>query len=327
MAKPKKPVTKPKGAISQITAGPPSGGTGAKKKRKPIGVPDDYLLPGQNRPLYNLPAGVMGPVPHAATPVGPRYYEGDELNPASMTVEDRARWQMRLVNVGLLKPEDVNGVWTAASKKAYKELLSIANAAGLDREQALAQFPTEYKAQVAKANRGGGGGRGGRGGGAGASNAQIEGLMAQIKDRGREFSVSLSDPAARSFASKMAAGSIGQDTIDQHFITQAKSRFGNAALGSALDRGFTVKEYADQYINDASQILEINPEQVDLSDPKWSRFLDHRNEKGEPVGMDRYQWITTLKSDPIYDWRHTKGANEEASATAEGLARIFGKRG
>lgn len=120
----------------------------------PIGVPSTMRDPetGEERPYEVLRAprpsdggqsegyGVLAPGTQIA--VTPRYYEGDEWQPANLSPLDRAELQRMMERAGLYA-EGTRfrlGVWDPASRAAYKELLSFANAGGLTVAQALDEY-------------------------------------------------------------------------------------------------------------------------------------------------------------------------------------------
>lgn len=140
-------------AADILSQGPPPGG--AKKGPKPLGVPEDF---GAARPdpagfredAGNVLARPRQPAPGGTLAVPPRYFEGDEWGPASLSAERRAYLQRSLVLAGFLDEDDEFqlGAYDAPTRRAYKELLEYANASGLDERGALeeaartvAQFP------------------------------------------------------------------------------------------------------------------------------------------------------------------------------------------
>lgn len=102
-----------------------SGGTLA-----PIGVPA-------------LQAGPDGqPVPFTANGVEPKWIEGDELGPAALTREDRARLQRAMASAGII-PKGAEyrlGVWDDISRQAYKSVLAQANASGMSPGQVIGEW-------------------------------------------------------------------------------------------------------------------------------------------------------------------------------------------
>lgn len=125
-----------------------TGGTVAPTN--PIGVPGDYVAvrddPYTHRQRSMLPEG-EGPrslsstrIRHTETP--PRYVEGDDWAPASLSPEAIAQIQRQMIAVGLI-PSDAKitlGFWDNTTREAYRDLLTYANASGLTWSQALKAY-------------------------------------------------------------------------------------------------------------------------------------------------------------------------------------------
>jgi hypothetical protein len=142
-----------------ITSGPTK--TSGTTSGKPIGVPSDYVAPVpvtiQRDPIHADPweIGSAGQPTTVMAGQPPRYMQGDEWLPATLSVEDRVALQRAMAGAGLLKGEYRNGIWDDKSRSAYANLLEFANASGLTWQQALNQWAGATRI----------GGRGGGGGG------------------------------------------------------------------------------------------------------------------------------------------------------------------
>lgn len=120
--------------IAAINAGPTGGTT---TKRRPLGVPAGFVtertLPPSGRGFgYN----VGDP---AAQPIPPRYYDGDEMIPASWGSGHVAALQAALNAAGLYGKGKKfrKGYWSDVDAAAYRDLLSFANRAGIEEREAL----------------------------------------------------------------------------------------------------------------------------------------------------------------------------------------------
>lgn len=117
----------------------------------PIGVPQGYeaarevTFDPSDRPRF---AGrATGTVE-----VEPRYFEGDELNPAGLSADVITRLQNQLIRAGLIDEDEVwMGVWDPASQGAYKTVLGLANQSGTTADamvdRLIASVPESLKAQ------------------------------------------------------------------------------------------------------------------------------------------------------------------------------------
>jgi hypothetical protein len=94
---------------------------------------------------------------------------------------------------------------------------------------------------------------------------------------------------------------------------QAKTYF--PALADKIDKGYTVKQLLTPYINTRANILEEDPDSIDISTLK-SVASDPKNL------MNLYEYEVSLRKDP--KWRFTKNAQDSLSSVARDIAKTFG---
>ena len=94
---------------------------------------------------------------------------------------------------------------------------------------------------------------------------------------------------------------------------QAKTYF--PALADKIDSGYTVKQLLSPYINTRANILEEDPDSIDVSTLK-SVASDPKNL------MNLYEYEISLRKDP--KWRFTKNAQDSLSNVARDIAKTFG---
>lgn len=94
---------------------------------------------------------------------------------------------------------------------------------------------------------------------------------------------------------------------------QAKTYF--PALADKIDNGYTVKQLLTPYINTRANILEEDPDSIDVSTLK-SVASDPKNL------MNLYDYEVSLRKDP--KWRFTKNAQDSLSDVANTIAKTFG---
>lgn len=134
--------------LGQVAAG------GTAQAKAPIGVGDDYVPPRPGGSLTRR-GGAFGMVGDLAQQVqlANRYFEGDEIRPANLPPEDRARLQRAMQKAGLI-PKGTKyrmGVWDGPSQDAYRELLGYANQWGMDANSELnevARLKDQYPEQL-----------------------------------------------------------------------------------------------------------------------------------------------------------------------------------
>lgn len=158
-----------------------------------------------------------------------------------------------------------------------------------------------------------------KGGAVGATAAHIRSLA-------NDYGVPLSDQAIMDWANQLAEGAIDDTAIQGYLIEQAKSLY--PGLSDALDRGITVRQYANPYLQLAAQELNIDPSTINLTDGKWMSALNQIDPKtGARVSMSLDQWLSELRTNPIYGYDKTNNARQSATQLATALGQKFGSIG
>jgi hypothetical protein len=94
---------------------------------------------------------------------------------------------------------------------------------------------------------------------------------------------------------------------------QAKTFF--PALAKDIDNGYTVKQLLSPYLQTRANILEEDPDSIDLKTLQGVA-KDPKNL------MNLYDYEVSLRNDP--KWRFTKNAQDTMSGVASGIAKMFG---
>lgn len=94
---------------------------------------------------------------------------------------------------------------------------------------------------------------------------------------------------------------------------QAKTYF--PALADKIDKGYTVKQLLSPYIQTRANILEEDPDMVDLKSLQSVA-------KDPNSLMNLYDYEVSLRQDP--KWRFTKNAQDSMSNVANSIAKMFG---
>jgi hypothetical protein len=94
-----------------------------------------------------------------------------------------------------------------------------------------------------------------------------------------------------------------------------------AHLAPQIDAGLSLDDIFKNYRAYASQILELDPNEIDfVSDPKWAdAFGDAK--QGQ---LSLSAWQQKLKTDDKYGWKFTNQANQQVSGVVSTLERAFG---
>lgn len=93
-------------------------------------------------------------------------------------------------------------------------------------------------------------------------------------------------------------------------------------LAERLQAGETVAQIADPYRQSMAQLLELNPESLDVFDNTIRSALSGRNAQGQPEMKSLWQFEVDLRKDPR--WMKTKNAREQGAAVARQILTDFG---
>lgn len=152
---------------------------------------------------------------------------------------------------------------------------------------------------------------------------QKNALSRVMKQKAADYAIPLSDAAVQQWGQKIAGGQATEEEFDAYLTEQAKSMF--PGLTVALDRGITVRQYVDPYVQIAADTLEITPEQINIADPKWLRAINQVDPKtGDRTAMTLTEWQDTLRQDPTYQWDKTKQARQQATQLSASVLKTFG---
>jgi hypothetical protein len=161
------------------------------------------------------------------------------------------------------------------------------------------------------------------GGGLYPQGGEIGASAAKVNSLANEYGVPLSDMTKVQWGRQLAQGAIDEQGLQGYLIEQAKSLF--PALSDALDRGITVKQYAQPYLQLAQQELDIDPNTVNLTDQKWMSALNQVDPKtGQRVSMSLDSWLSKIRSDPAYGYDTTAQGRNSATQLAAALQQKMG---
>lgn len=159
--------------------------------------------------------------------------------------------------------------------------------------------------------------------GAGVQNTgQAAVTVDDLRTQASDWMVPISDATLQDWTRQILKGDVPAEAFGSYLREQAKSMF--PGLSDAIDRGVTVKQYTDPYRQYAGQLLEIDPNSIDLvHDPKFSKAMFSTDPKtGQRAQMSLSDWQSYLRTTP--DYNKTAQAVDQAANFAETLTKTFG---
>lgn len=151
--------------------------------------------------------------------------------------------------------------------------------------------------------------------------AQIQQQLQQLYG---EYGVPMSQGVLDYEVKNVLDGGTTMDTYKQYAMNTAKSMY--PSLSSQIDAGMTVKSLADPYIQQMGNILEINPNQIGLTDPLIKKALQGSitttGSTSTTSTTPLWQFEQTLRADPR--WSKTNNARDTVSSALTKIGSDFG---
>jgi hypothetical protein len=146
---------------------------------------------------------------------------------------------------------------------------------------------------------------------------------ADVRRMANDYGLPMSDEKVMAYGRGMLQGAFTPETLQGDLILQAKSLY--PTIAGQLDKGMTVRQFADPYLQLAQRELGIDPNSVDLTDSKWIKMLNQQDPKtGDRTPMTVDTWLSTIRSDPTYGYAHTSQGKQSASTLAAQLGQKMG---
>lgn len=156
-----------------------------------------------------------------------------------------------------------------------------------------------------------------------AGKAQLTAEANTIKQLAKSYNYALSNAELQAVLTGApmpgTTKAISQDELLNKMKLSAKGVLPH--LSDQIDAGLSLKDIGENYKQYAAQILERDPNQINMFQ---GPFLDAFGNK-ETGQMSLGDWVAKLKTDPRYGYQHTRAANRDAQSLALTIAKAFGK--
>lgn len=161
-------------------------------------------------------------------------------------------------------------------------------------------------------------------GGTSAGGGTLVSTLQGIQSEAAKYLVPISDGTAQSFATAMANGTMDSSAVTAYMVTHAESLY--PSIAGAIKAGITPADYVSPYKQVAAQLLGVDANSIDMTQPQYMRAITAPDPKtGIPSAMSLYTWQQTLMQDPQYNYTQSTNAKDRASSIAQGIAEMFGK--
>jgi hypothetical protein len=160
---------------------------------------------------------------------------------------------------------------------------------------------------------------------AGPATGMVANKMTELQGIAADYGVQMSQQSYWKYATNIASGWQPQDLFESDVRMQALALY--PALEKQIEQGMTVKQYAQPFFQVASQELGINPNQIQLTDPKWSNLIVATTPTGVQYARDQTDMIKQVRNDPRYGWDSSTTGVTAAAGLATQLKQLMGAQG
>lgn len=156
-----------------------------------------------------------------------------------------------------------------------------------------------------------------RNGQLGGAAAQAEG---QLQALTRAYGVDLGNQWRANTVKRLVTGDDTIEGVRQRVQELAMREY--KAFSDAIAGGQSVRDIADPYIQKMASLLEMNPNDIALSNRTIQKALKQRDRDGKPAAMDLTDFEDFVRKDKR--WQYTDNAREEMSSIVASLGQAFG---
>lgn len=161
-------------------------------------------------------------------------------------------------------------------------------------------------------------------GDAGGKAVVDENTLTQI---GKEWGFDISPSEMTTWIQGIANGTLTTQDYQAQLQQRALQTYGsNQGLANAIQNGTSPKAFYQPYADVVNRELGVPVEQQDWKDPKYQvamNYTDPTTGDKRPMNVD--EWQQQIRSNPVYDWKHSRTANDLAGNLTSTILNTFGQ--
>lgn len=142
----------------------------------------------------------------------------------------------------------------------------------------------------------------------------------QLQNLARDYGVSYNDAWFQQATKSIVKGTSNLEDWEAQIKEYSKQIY--PAFAKQIDAGATPASIASPYVRTMANILELDSEAIDLSDPVLSQALKNVDEEGNPIVKPLWQFERELRQDPR--WKFTANAEQSMMAASRKVLQDFG---
>lgn len=146
--------------------------------------------------------------------------------------------------------------------------------------------------------------------------------QSRIKELASSYFIPLAPEQVAEWTSKISSGQYTEQNFTAQLQSWAKEMYPH--LTQQIDSGLTLRDYSMPYRNQIASLLELNPNNIDMStDPRFRQVIDYVDSSGNHRAMSLTESEKYLKSMP--EWRQTDNGRATTASTVDLLLRKLGQ--
>lgn len=156
---------------------------------------------------------------------------------------------------------------------------------------------------------------------AGKTTGSAAATESAIEQLAYDYGVDVSDQQMQQWISGVLSGQMTIDTLTAYVKDMSKSKY--QGMTGLIDAGMNIRQIASPYLQTYSQLMEVDPNAVSLSDPAIARALQGApNKQGQIESQSLWSFEKSLKKDPR--WLKTKNAHQSMTDLALRIGQDMG---
>lgn len=227
-------------------------------------------------------------------------------------LSDPATWQKNIDQVVFQINEMAGQLGMPLSHAEAEGIATNALMSGMDNNQQWLQYQIAHRQDYSHLN----------------STDNLTGQMAQtvnqLRQTAADYGITPQDSWLARHAQNILSGQTTIDTYTQMYRDMAKSAF--PALAEQIDRGITVADAAQPYIQSMSNLLEVDPSSLSAFTPQIRRALQGTNDPNGKSSLPQltpvWQFENQVRQDPR--WQYTDNAHQAMANTLTQVGQDWG---
>ena len=154
----------------------------------------------------------------------------------------------------------------------------------------------------------------------------LETTKEALRRRARDYGLTMNENQLQREALRILDPSKNYELEDSinDFVNQARSRW--VVFGDRISSDYTVRDASRGYINTMAELLEIDSDQIELSDELLGKALSGQmDENNDPKLMSLWDFQKAVREDSR--WQSTENAQTTYTNFGERMLKMFGFRG